>query len=198
MFVVEGIKLLMMGNILIAALFSSSSFAMEEINWKSFLSGAFTTFVVHEAGHFFAAQKYDFDIDYQNLSIHYPDSADPRKQLRTSSVGFQTQWLASEYAFNKLEKNKLSIKPKPMDFYKGMIAGHVAISLANIILLNDEQSDVYNIADVTSLTNDQVLAMILIPAGLDAARLWMDNPPKWLKTASISTKGLYVTAVWTF
>ena len=85
-----------------------------------------------------------------------------------------------------------------MDFYKGMIAGHVAISLANIILLNDEQSDVYNIADATSLSNDQVLAMILIPAGLDAARLWMDNPPKWLKTASISTKGLYVTAVWTF
>ena len=81
-FIHKWTKLLVIGNILIAALFSSNSFAKEEMDWKSFLGGAFTTFVAHEAAHYVAAKKYDFEIDYENLSIHFPDSAVPREQLK--------------------------------------------------------------------------------------------------------------------
>jgi len=87
---------------------------------------------------------------------------------------------------------------KKKSYYEGMVAGHVLITLANFFLLNNKQSDVSNIGEVTNMSSEQVLALALIPAGFDAARLWMDKPPKWLKNASITSKGLGIAAVWSY
>ena len=58
-----------------------------------------------------------------------------------------------------------------------MVAGHIAISFAYTVLKEDDTSDIYAISSVSDLSRNQVLALLLIPASLDAARLWMDPPP---------------------
>jgi len=88
-------------------------------------------------------------------------------------------------------------KPKEQ-FYSGIVAGHIAISTAYILLKEDARSDIYAMSNVSGLSRNEVLALLLIPAGIDAARLWMDDAPAWLQTVSITSKGLGIAAVWNF
>ncbi len=179
--------------------FSPVLFAAETTNWKSFLGGAITTLAAHEGSHVLAAKAYDADVDLDGLSIVYPGfEPTPKQQMRVASAGFQGQWLASELAFHKLSSPKIQKDQSKKSFYTGMVAGHVIISAAYIFLKDDVRSDIYAISEVSDLSRNEALALLLIPAGLDAARLWMDNPPKWLKNASISSKGLGIAAVWNF
>jgi hypothetical protein len=177
---------------------SSSSFKKPE-HWQSFLGGAATTLIAHEAAHVLMAKSYDFDVSVDGVSIVYPNwDPTPQQKLRVASAGFQAQWLASEFAFNKLNQKQIMSDSRKKEYYQGMVAGHLAISLAYIALKEDERSDIYAMANATDLSRNQILTMMLIPAGLDAARLWMDNPPKWLQNASFVSKGFGVAAVWTF
>jgi len=180
-------------------LFSPVLAASETTNWKSFLGGAITTLAVHEGSHILAAKSYGADVELDGLSLVYPGfDPTPKQKMRVASAGFQGQWLASELAFHKLSSNKIQENQSKQSFYTGMVAGHVIISAAYIFLKEDERSDIYAMSKASNLSKNEILALLLIPAGLDAARLWMDNPPSWLKNASISSKGLGIAAVWNF
>ncbi len=179
--------------IILAVIFSPESRAAEGRNWQAFLGGALTTLAVHEGSHYLIAKQYGFDVGLSGLSIVYPDwDPSPQQKMRVSTAGFQGQWIASEIAFAELEK-------KTDDgFYQGMVAGHIAISFAYAILKEDDTSDIYAISSVSDLSRDQVLALLLVPASIDAARLWMEAPPKWLRNVSIASKGLSIAAIWKF
>ena len=174
--------------------FSQTSQAVAtELNWKSFLGGALTTLAVHEGSHYFLAKQYGFDVDLSGLSIVYPDwNPSPQQKMRIASAGFQGQWIASELAFAKLEKKEHDA------FYQGIVAGHIAISFVYSVLKEDDTSDIYAISSVSDLSRNQVLALLLVPASIDAARLWMEAPPKWLRNVSIASKGLGIAAIWKF
>jgi len=62
-------------------------------------------------------------------------------------------------------------------FYQGMVAGHIAISFAYTVMKEDDTSDIYAISSVSDLSRNQVLALLLVPASIDAARLWMKHLP---------------------
>lgn len=180
-------------SILVVFFSPSSQSVAAEIDWKSFLGGALTTFAVHEGSHYFLAKQYGFDVDLSRFSIVYPDwNPSPQQKMRIASAGFQGQWIASELAFAKLEKKGDDA------FYQGIVAGHIAISFAYSVLKEDDTSDIYAMSSVSDLSRNQVLTLLLIPATIDAARLWMKTPPKWLKNVSIGSKGLGIAAIWKF
>lgn len=177
-------------------LFASSLFFSNQANAnslnKNILLGAATTLALHEASHYLTARYYDFSVELDGLSLVYPDwQPTEQQQLRVASAGFQAQWLASEYAFRQL-------KEQNSDYYRGIVWGHIAISAAYTFLKNDDRSDIYSIADATGRSDDQILAAVLLTAGLDAARLLMDEPPAWLNYLSVGTKGIGITAAWSF
>ena len=180
--------------LILAVIFSlDSQAAASRSNWKAFIGGALTTLAVHEGSHYFLAKQYGFDVDFSGPSIVYPNwDPSPQQKMRVSTAGFQGQWIASELAFAKLEKKTSNA------FYRGMVTGHIAISFAYTVLKEDDTSDIYAISSVSDLSRNQVLALLLIPASLDAARLWMKTPPKWLKNVSIASKGLSIVATWKF
>ncbi len=180
--------------LVLAAVFSPEiQAASSGRNWQTFLGGALTTLAVHEGSHYFIAKQHGFDVDFSGLSIVYPDwDPSPQQKMRISTAGFQSQWIASELAFAKLEKKTDDA------FYQGMVAGHIAISFAYTVLKEDDTSDIYAISSVSDLSRNQVLAFLLVPASIDAARLWMETPPKWLKNVSIASKGLGIAAIWKF
>lgn len=179
--------------IILAVIFSPESQAAEDRNWKAFLGGALTTLAVHEGSHYLMAKQYGFDVGLSGLSIVYPDwDPSPQQKMRVSTAGFQGQWVASEIAFAELEKKTGDA------FYQGIVTGHIAISFAYAALKEDDTSDIYAISSVSDLSRDQVLALLLVPASIDAARLWMEAPPKWLRNLSIASKGLSIAAIWKF
>jgi len=173
--------------------------ASTDVSWKSFIGGALTTLAVHEASHIVAANSYGADVDVDGLSLVYPGfEPTPRQQMRIASAGFQGQWLASELAFSMLSSDTVKNNKPKEQFYSGIVAGHIAISTAYILLKEDARSDIYAMSNVSGLSRNEVLALLLIPAGIDAARLWMDDAPAWLQTVSITSKGLGIAAVWNF
>ena len=180
--------------LILAVIFSlDSQAAASRSNWKAFIGGALTTLAVHEGSHYFLAKQYGFDVGFSGLSIVYPDwDPSPQQKMRVSTAGFQGQWIASEIAFAELEKKT------GYAFYQGVIVGHIAISFAYAVLKEDNTSDIYAISSVSDLSRNQVLAFLLVPAGIDAARLRMEAPPKWLRNVSIASKGLSIAAIWKF
>ena len=179
--------------LILTIIFSLESQAAEGRDWQAFLGGALTTLAVHESSHYLIAKQYGFDVGLSGLSIVYPDwDPSPQQKMRVSTAGFQGQWIASEIAFAELEKKTDDA------FYQGMVAGHIAISFAYAVLKEDDTSDIYAISSVSDLSRNQVLAFLLVPAGIDAARLRMEAPPKWLRNVSIASKGLSIAAIWKF
>ena len=179
--------------LILTIIFSSESQTAEGRDWQAFLGGALTTLAVHESSHYLIAKQYGFDVSFSGLSIVYPDwDPSPQQKMRVSTAGFQGQWIASEIAFAELEKKTDDA------FYQGVVVGHIAISFAYAVLKEDDTSDIYAISSVSDLSRNQVLALLLVPAGIDAARLRMEAPPKWLRNVSIASKGLSIAAIWKF
>ena len=171
----------------------SQSQASPYRNWEAFFGGMLTTFAIHESSHYLMAKLYGFDIGLDNVSIVYPDwDPTPREKMRIASAGFQGQWIVSELAFSRLEK-----KPDEK-YYEGIVAGHVAISLAYTILKKNDTSDIHSMSSVSDFSSNELLLFLLVPASIDVFRLWVDESPKWLKNISIASKGLGITAIWKY
>ena len=179
--------------VIFQVVFLPSSHASSNRNWTGFLGGALTTLVVHESSHYLVAKSYGFDVGVDGVSLVYPDW-DPtsRQEMRVATAGFQGQWIVSELAFSRLEKQTNDA------YYRGMVTGHIVISFAYVALKEDDTSDIYSMSSVSGLSRNELLALLLVPASIDATRLWMDEPPKWLKNVSIASKGLGIAAIWKF
>ncbi|MGH1543725.1 MAG: hypothetical protein ACRBHB_25220 [Arenicella sp.] len=163
-------------------------------DWGALFGGMLTTLLIHEGAHYAMAEYYGFDVDLDGVSIVYPgwEPTDSQK-VRVASAGFQSQWLASELAFNRIQATEYR------QFSQGVIAGHIVISLAYLTVLKDEEtSDIYSISEATGRSRAELAWALMMPAVLDTMRLTMQSPPKWLKHVSIASKGLGIAASWSF
>ncbi len=167
-------------------------------HWQSVAAGVATTIAIHELGHLAVAATENVDAEFNGLSIVYPeDDLSDRSHLRLASAGYQSQWLASEYAFHQLDKTPDSAKQRA--FYQGMVLGHIGITAAYLTFLkNHDQGDSLGISEASSLSTDQVALSLAIPAALDSWRLFGTSPPRWVPMVSKSSKLAGVALVWTF
>ena len=161
------------------------------------LAGAASTIALHELGHFTAAKIESVHAEFDGATIVYPNQNLSKTQsLRLSTAGYQSQWLAAEYAFQRLKKPATDDQKA---FHVGMILGHIGISLAYLTVLKGHQNgDSLGTAAASSLSEDQVLLALAIPAALDSWRLFGKHPPKWLPLVSRGSKAIGIAAVWSF
>ncbi len=167
-------------------------------NWGVTLGGAATTIAIHELGHFVVAGIEDAEAHFDGLTVKYRnyDGSD-RQNLRLSSAGYQAQWLASEYAFKRLDQPGLSQKQRAWN--AGLILGHIGITAAYLTFLKEnENGDVSGISEATGMSTSEVLALLTIPAVLDSWRLFGKNSPKWAGWTSKGFKAVGITAIWSF
>jgi len=152
----------------------------------------------HELGHISLATLKDTDVEFDRLSITYPDpNLSDQDLLELSSVGFQIQWIASELAFRYLadENTPARIRNRAA----GVVLSHLAITAAYMVFLkNDRNGDIDGMSRVTGISNDRLLLAVSVPAVLDGWRLLGHAVPKWVPTASIMSKGIGITWVWTY
>ena len=153
---------------------------------------------VHEMGHIFVAKLKDTDIEYDRLSITYPDpNLTDEDRLQLASAGFQFQWIASELAFHYLAAEDTPTRNR--NRAAGFILSHLAITTAYMIFLkNDSNGDIDGMSRATGISNDRLLLAVTVPAILDGWRLLGHTVPKWVPAASIVTKGIGITWVWTY
>ncbi len=167
-------------------------------NWTSVLGGAATTVLMHELGHFLVAESEGAAAYFDGITIEYRDTDGSDQQaLRLSSAGFQTQWLASEYGFMRLNQGGLSDRQR--SWHAGLILGHIGITSAYLTFLkNHEDGDVGGVATASGLSTDKVVALLAIPAVIDSWRLFGKYSPKWASWTARGFKGLGVAAIWRF
>ncbi len=175
-----------------------ADFELIKNQFSSVLAGAASTIVLHELGHFAVAELESVQAEFDGTSITYPNQdLSNRQRLRLSSAGYQSQWLASEFAFHQLDHTDLSNRSKA--FHTGMVLGHLGISLAYLtVLKGHENGDSLGTASASSWSEDQVLLALAIPAVLDSWRLFGNHPPKWLPMVSKGSKAIGIAAVWSF
>ena len=167
-------------------------------NWLSALGGSATTIAAHELGHFVVAETEGAEAYFDGITIEYRDTDDSDQQaLRLSSAGYQTQWLASEYGFLRLDQKGLNDRQRAWN--AGLVLGHIGITAAYLTFLkNHEDGDAGGVARATGLSRDQVLALLAIPAALDSWRLFGKHSPKWASWTSRGFKAVGVAAIWQF
>ncbi len=162
------------------------------------LSGMVASVFVHELGHFLVAEAEGVDAYFDGMTIRYKGTDGSDKQrLHLSSAGYQAQWALSEYAFHKLDQPNLTKQKTALNI--GFILGHVAISAAYLTVLRDhEDGDVEGVANASSLSSEQMVSLLAIPALLDTWRLFGDNSPRWSGWVSKGIKGVGISAVWLY
>jgi len=165
---------------------------------SSVLLGFFGGIAAHEMGHIAVATLKNTDIKFDGLSITYPDPTltdDDRLQL--ASAGFQAQWITSELAFRYLADEGTATRTR--NRAAGVVLSHLAITAAYMTFLkNDSNGDIDGMSRATGISNDKLLLAVTIPAVLDGWRLLGHTVPKWVPTASVVTKGIGITWVWTY
>ncbi len=168
-------------------------------NWKSFIAGGFATILVHELGHMAVAEIHDVDFEYDGVTIVYPQqNFTSSEHLRIASAGFQTQWIASEFALRKLAKPD-PMSRKARSFTRGIVAGHVAITVAYLTFLkNHNDGDIQGMSQATGVSNNELALIVAIPAVLDSWRLTAKDVPAWVPKLSVAFKGLGISAIWTY
>ncbi|PLX92978.1 MAG: hypothetical protein C0621_08495 [Desulfuromonas sp.] len=161
-------------------------------DWPQFLLGIAGGVTAHELGHVVVAGAHNYRLDHDGLSIVYhPDFRSRSERLRVASAGFQGQWLAAEIAFASGDR--------PGSFATGVICGHLATSLAYLVVLkNHPLGDTVSMAMASDLSVDQVASLAALPALLDLWRLAADAPPAWVPRLSLGLKGAGLAAVWSF
>ena len=157
--------------------------------------GALGMLLTHEAGHMGVAAAMGIDADIDDFTVVYPgENLTPRQQLRIASAGFQTQWLLSEVAFKYLNDGEIARR----SLAAGAIITHLGISAAYLTFLKDhEDGDIMGIANALGGNKDVVAALVAFPALLDTWRL-LGNPPTWVPSLSVASKGLMATWVWSW
>lgn len=167
-------------------------------NWGITLGGAATTIVIHELGHFLAAELENVDASFDGVTIKYDNTEGTDRQgLRLSSAGYQMQWLASEYAFWQLSRPQISARTRAWN--TGIVLGHIGITAAYLSFLKDQQEgDSVGVSEATNMSTDQLVALLAIPAVLDSWRLFGKHSPRWASWASRGFKTVGISAIWTF
>ncbi len=95
-------------------------------HWGTTLAGAAATIAIHEAGHFWVAEHEGADAYFDGLTVRYENTNNTAQQnIRLSSAGFQAQWIAAEYALNRLKQNESSAKQRSWN--AGLVIGHIGI-----------------------------------------------------------------------
>lgn len=152
----------------------------------------------HEMGHISLAILKNTDVEFDRLSITYPDpNLTDEDLLQLSSAGFQIQWIASELGFRYLADENTPVRIR--NRAAGIVLSHLAITAAYVIFLkNDRNGDIDGMSRATGISNDRLLLAVSVPAILDGWRLLGNTVPKWVPTASIATKGIGITWVWTY
>ena len=161
-------------------------------HWPSFLLGMAGLVAFHETGHVLVASSAGYNIGNRGPSIVYDPAFRSRADhLRVASAGFQAQWLATEAAFASGDKGG--------NFAAGVVCGHLATSLAYLVVLkNNPRGDTVGMAAASGLSVNQVAALAAAPALLDAWRLFGNDVPRWVPVLSLALKGTEISAVWAF
>ena len=167
-----------------------------EAAWRSVAGGVLTGIALHELGHIGLAEALDREVDYDSVTIFYPDPDLTNKdRARLASAGFQTQWLVSEGLLQRAERQRQPLS----SFNAGIVLSHLLISAAYLSVLYDhEDGDVNGIHEATGWSRAKVAAALSIPAILDTWRLTGTDVPKWVPRVSLFSKGIGITAIWTF
>ncbi len=169
-----------------------------------FFAGAFSAFLVHEAGH--AIANYAIDTDPYLKSVHYGPipffTIEPGRQLDddehaiTSSAGFAAQFLTDEWILTQHPNLRNEDEP----FLKGMGTfnfwlgiGYAATAFAGS---GPDERDTKGMADSLGWSEFEVGLLVLTPTVLDAYRYKHPNA-KWAKTASRISKLAFVGFAWT-
>ena len=123
------------------------------------------------------AESLGFDYEFDGLTIVYPESEmTDAEHLQVASSGFQTQWLVSEAALRYRNKRKMSESGD--NFNAGLIVSHLTITAAYMtVLMHHEDGDVEGISNATGASNEQIAALLAIPAILDSWRLFGRDVP---------------------
>ncbi|HEX2950041.1 MAG TPA: hypothetical protein VHV83_10850 [Armatimonadota bacterium] len=164
----------------------------------TFLSGIATGILVHELGHVTVASAKGYHVDMNNLTIVYPGAVmSDADHLQVASAGFQAQWLLSEAV---LDSHELQHTPTKLnDFAAGLVCSHLATTAAYLLVLkNQPGNDITGISEGSGLSRDSIALFVAIPAALDYWRLTGHNVPKWVPALSATSKGLGISASWTF
>jgi len=166
--------------------------------WGSLTLGIASGIAAHEVGHIVVATSKGYKVSHDGLSLTYPGAIlTPASQLQLASAGFQTQWVLSELVLR--DRNGREHKKPPGDFGAGVVCSYLGVSLAYLTFLKDQnQGDVYGMANATGLSRDRIALMMAVPAVLDAWRLFGDDVPVWVPTLSVISKGIGATWIWTY
>ena len=152
----------------------------------------------HELGHIVVAKAGGINVEFDGLTIVYPDDdLSDQQQLRVASAGFQAQWIFSEFALRYRDNHEMT--PAGDNFNAGLVWAHLGITAAYLtVLKNNNDGDIEGMSQATGISNDQLALMIAIPAALDAWRLMGTNVPSWVPTVSLSIKTIGIVAIWAF
>ena len=179
---------------------SANGWSFDELRQdkSNVLLGFFAGIAVHELGHISAAtlKKTDFRLD--GLSITYPDPAlTAEDRLELASAGFQFQWAAAELAFRYLNDEETETRTRHRA--AGIVLSHLAITAAYMtVLKHHTHGDIEGMSRATGISNDRLALAVAVPAILDGWRLFGKTVPKWVPTASVVSKGIGITWVWTY
>jgi len=166
--------------------------------WGNLTLGIVSGIAAHEVGHIVVATSKGYKVSNDGFSLTYPGAElTPASQLQLASAGFQTQWVLSELVLR--DRNGREHKKPPGDFGAGVVCSYLGVSLAYLTFLKDQnQGDVYGMANATGLSRDRIALMMAVPAVLDAWRLFGDDVPVWVPTLSVMSKGIGATWIWTY
>ena len=163
--------------------------------WKQMALGVLLGVAAHEAGHFAMAEILDQEAEFDGLTIVYPgDDLSDQDRVRLASAGYQVQWVLSETLLRRHEKGV------PMTGVNaGIIASQILVTAAYLTVLYDhEDGDLTGISEATGWSRSLVAAWLLLPTALDGWRLFGQDVPDWAPRLSLMSKGLGITAIWTF
>ncbi len=164
----------------------------------SFLLGFAGGLTAHELGHVAVALSKGYSVDYDGISIVYPDAEmSDSDHLEVASAGFQVQWLVSEVVFLKNQHRKSDTQMNNLD--AGLIFAHLATTAAYLTFLKGHaDGDIVGMSSATGISADKLALLMSIPAVFDTWRLFGKQVPNWVPTLSRVSKGLMVTLIWTF
>ncbi len=184
-----------------AALFAPQNCIAETPSerWNAFIAGGLSTLAIHELGHFSVAAYHGANAELDGVTVVYPDANfNSSEALRTSSAGLQFQWIASEIAFGILSSDK-QLSPGSRSFTRGIVAGHIAITLAYLTILKDHpDGDLVGMSDVSGLSTNELALLVAVPAALDGWRLMSRDVPDWVPKLSLAYKGIWIAKIWNF
>ncbi|MFT5112996.1 MAG: hypothetical protein ACI8P9_002324 [Parasphingorhabdus sp.] len=188
--------LVVLGVFLHPASFAQNWDIGTESQWKSVTGGALAGIALHELGHIGLAEILDREVDYDGVTIFYPDeNLSDQDRARLASAGVQVQWLISESLLRKSEEQKTSLS----SFRAGLVLSQILVSAAYLTILYDhDDGDVTGIHEATGWSRGKIAAALAIPAALDTWRLIGLDVPRWVPNISLLSKGLGLTAIWTF